>query len=478
MSDSMVQPNFYLAPQAQPAAPGAAQIADTNNGYLNRQAQQPNGIQLASQVQQLRGQQIANQTAQQTLGAKQAIGQIMQNATGPDGQIDWNKAMVGVAASPQASFLAPEFVGNMIANNKVTADTAKTTLENAQTHYTNLAQHLLPLASDPNATMDEVQNVVGEAVADGTTDSNTAVNFLKEAAGYTKPGQLQAFLQHYGQGAQTASQTLEQNLPKIAIINNGATQTPTAVPSPGAVAPNANGPVGPAVTQELAPGIATEQLPNGAKINISQQQAPGTTAEQSPADMHMLGAGQDQLNSDAAGATGNLSTIQHMQTLLGTFQPGASVPLRAAAAHLAQVMGADPATVNAVNGGNYAAFQEFKKLQLTQVLSQFKASGVGSHLTGGEFDKLSAAILNPDTSPAALNGMLNWMAKSTSLPIAKQQAFNDWKSKGKPPSAFPNAWNQVEQKAGVYSMPSWATGTGDDSNNPMAGQGGGPEIAP
>jgi hypothetical protein len=102
-----------------------------------------NPLTMLSGLAQLRGQTQQNQLVSRTMGAQQAIGQHLQAATGPDGNIDYHAAMAAAAHDPDAAFGMQEAAANAQAQ-------MEQQYQLGMQHYGAVHQVMGALAEKPN----------------------------------------------------------------------------------------------------------------------------------------------------------------------------------------------------------------------------------------------------------------------------------------------------------------------------------------
>jgi hypothetical protein len=153
------------------------------------------------------------------LRARQAMGPILQGAIGPDGNIDYNKAALGMAANPDTAWMANDFINQAVQREYTQAETVKTHLENAMTHYQGIGSAAASLIAKGNdVTSKDVMGGMADLIGSGIIDMPTAMNFMKNLPADGAP--LAAFLKQTAARADGASKT-------IAAVNSGVNVVPT-----------------------------------------------------------------------------------------------------------------------------------------------------------------------------------------------------------------------------------------------------------
>lgn len=181
------------------------------------------------------------------LRARQAMGPILQNSVGPDGQIDYNKASVMMAGNPDTAWMAPDFINQAIQRQYTQVETVKDQLANATTHYQGIGAAASSLLGKGNAvTSKDVMGSMADLIGSGIIDMPTAMSFMKNLPSDGAP--LAAYLQQTAARANGAAKTIDvvnsgiqtqgtgggtttfQNVPSMGI--NRQLGTTTMTPSP------------------------------------------------------------------------------------------------------------------------------------------------------------------------------------------------------------------------------------------------------
>src|SRR5260221_525516 len=107
--------------------------------YSVPQMQQPNLLGMMGQVVGIQNAQNQNQLFQQTNRARIQVGQIMQNAIGPDGQPDYDKAAIELSKHPDTALIAPELIKTWAQLKNVNLDNVSKSIDIAQKRAGHLA---------------------------------------------------------------------------------------------------------------------------------------------------------------------------------------------------------------------------------------------------------------------------------------------------------------------------------------------------
>lgn len=200
--------------------------------------------------------------------ARQAMGPILQAAIGPDGQLDYNKALVGMAANPNTAWMAPDFLNQAVIRQKTQADTALTQLELAGKQFGayNSALGSLVANGPSGATRAAVISKLAELVGNHMVPKEQALQY---AANLPPDGQpLYNYLRQHQLQALTAKdqidtvygQLKETDVGNKKIISRASPFTGTNVPLAGGTMTVGNTP---AEANKLSPVLnqAGEEVP-------------------------------------------------------------------------------------------------------------------------------------------------------------------------------------------------------------------------
>lgn len=383
-------------------------IAATNNALMNNRLMQ-------------------NQNAlfQQEFRAKQAMGQIMQGAVGPDGKVDYNKVIQGAATSPDAAFLAPDLIAKGYQNQQLDLNNTLSKLnilKQKQQFYGDAAAALGRLGtsvttSDVAKSISTVYGQLASAgLADGSaqddlikymgtlpTDGKALAAHLQEVAmrsagavdslnrvtgaftpqeaggvtymGYTHPltGGWQPVIGPNGQPMAVAQQptAAERNAPVTTVDSSGAEHVgarqnvlPMYDGSGGSMGSGA-----PAMQPGAVAPAGTPGMPASAAAAASAD-APSLSplTKLSPETVSWItargtnmGDYSKHLNQDAQAAQTQLQTLQQLQDLSHDFHPGAGAGIRTKAGEVMQALGFPREAYDAVANGSLAASQAFQK---------------------------------------------------------------------------------------------------------------------
>lgn len=275
-------------------------MAETNPLYQAPSVQY-NPLQMAMQVQQLKNAQLANQTGQFSLDSQKAVGDAYQAATDPTtGQTDFNKLHGILSNSGQAgASKMPEIATNSIGQQQGKQSLTQAQFDLYQKQSDAVNKITTGIASDPNATPDQVYSQVALAIKNGAITPQAAAQGLSDLPGSDAPkGAIQAWAARHAAQSAGFQEQLKQMAPNYVNTGNGATNqvtdfNPNTAPSyPKQIT----------VDQKLTPGQVVQPVSvyqNGQQGNISAGQFAAQTGNGA-----LVGGPTAPVNQGGA-ATGN-----------------------------------------------------------------------------------------------------------------------------------------------------------------------------
>lgn len=427
-----------------------------------------NPLGMANQAAELQTRSLANQATQQQLAARQAMGPILQESVGPDGQIDYNKAAVLMAAHPETAWMAGDFAQQAITRQKMQADTALTQFETAQKQYTgvgNAAASLIPLGN--SITRGDVISGVAGLVGQGLMTKDKALQYVQGLPPDGAPlAQHVKQMALYAQGAAESIKTLSgtithQNLggrdvathdvpftgQSTPVNSLGMTPTPSEYFAPKEQVDDSGAktlvPAGPGLGMP-APGSSAPGEPSGGIGGAGQRPGAGDIApvQAAPGIQTALSAGfgkyqagegpvvdyEKDLNQRAQASTQAIQMFNQVSKLYGQFVSGAGAEVRQSMANLARSAGLNGIS-DALAGGDVSAAQEFMKYSLRQSMAALMGDlNHSGRPTGGEWQKYaSEGSPNISMTPEAIQHLNAFMQKLAEQNIQEQQWFNKYK---------------------------------------------------
>lgn len=219
----------------------------------------------------------------------------------------------------------------------------------------------------------------------------------------------------------------------------------------------ANGTTDPALETEIADmqrrgfgqGAAPAQGNNG--LSPKDQRAVAASTQQGLAK----GGVDYKIGLDTRVQSGAdlMMRINEAQKALSQFQPGMGAETRLQLARAAQMMGAGPKTVEAINNGDLSAKQEFMKLSAQQAMESLKqAMGGTGRITQAEFKVFQANNPNIELDPNAIGKIFDFSRRVFMRDQAEQQGLTNFLQNGGNISQWPTVWTQQQLKAGLMDM--------------------------
>lgn len=369
-----------------------------------------------------------NQNAlfQQEFNARKALGPIMQQSIGPDGQIDYGKASVLLSTHPEAAWKAPEIINGWVQRQNTQADTVLKALKSTQDQlgiYANVGAGLvekghsagsIPGTPDAISEKDMVSSA-SQLIADGMDPKEVLKHLTQWKAAATGPDgrfdpkkAYQVVLQSTLTGAGAAN-SLDRTFKAVSDSVGGGvrkstentirgTNTPmTGTPQAGGLVPNVptvgelsttRKVVGPQGQQQEVPAgsipgaVQTLGSPTGGgPPPLGGGAASGATPVQTQSIAAPTGATQSslgpyksealkeiatkyepELNTRADSATRLLNLISESKELMRDFTPNAAQDVRARMAAFLKAANVSPDIVKRVAGGDVGSVQAFDKL--------------------------------------------------------------------------------------------------------------------
>lgn len=249
---------------------------------LQAQTPQINPLQTMLGVANLRMANAQGGALQQQVAANRATSAAYQQATDPTtGQVDNNKLVGILSQSPDAAYNLPQVIQGINTQKKQQIDIDSSQLDNAKSHINWAYQTASAVASNPNATTDDVMGAIGQAIKSGQITPQIAAQAISDMPSPGAPqGALQSWAARHAAQAAGAAQQLQMQMPSYAPVNTG----------PATVAVNQNpysstggvGTVGYAVQNGLSPSDAASPVTvnaNGQPTMITKGQFAGAQGQ-------------------------------------------------------------------------------------------------------------------------------------------------------------------------------------------------------
>ena len=157
-------------------------MSDTiNTSFYAKPPAPVNPLEMMGQVAGIQNAMNQNRQFQLEIGAKQAMGPIMQEAIDPQtGQLDQNKVAVLMAKNPATAFKVPEYVQMLAQNRKLDAETVQTHAKTAIDQAKYLQDQYAALAGlGLNITNENIEDMTIRSVQAGAVPVSMATAFLQ-----------------------------------------------------------------------------------------------------------------------------------------------------------------------------------------------------------------------------------------------------------------------------------------------------------
>jgi hypothetical protein len=432
---------------------------------LQAQAPQINPLQTLLGVANYRMANAQGGALQQAVNANRATSAAYQQATDPNtGAVDNNKLVGILSQNPDAAYNLPQVIQGINTQKKQQIDIDTSQLDNLKNHINWAYQTASAVASDPNATTDDVFKALSQAVNAQQITPQIASQAIADMPPPGAPkGALQSWAARHAAQAAGAAQQLQMQMPTYAQTNTG----------PATVAVNTNpyaanggvGTVGYTVNNGLSPTEAAAQVPvvnadgtpgTRSKASVLQEQglggllpagaqggigagrygssnngvvATGPAAGTVEATQKANAAGGDMLTADRqsnAQSGARINMLQNASTALQNATTGGGADKIQAARSLLVTLGAAPQET----ADKVQSFDEANKY-LTQYAQQ-KASGFGN----GTDAQLSAAISGNGNTHISNLAAQDVVKVNLGLERMEQARMQAWDQSGLPPAQY------------------------------------------
>lgn len=447
-------------------------------------------------MMQIRSAANANMQFQQEYKARVAMGQVMQQSVGPDGQPDYMKAATLAAQNPDAGWLAPDLMSKAVTMQGVSLDNVlkKFTLVKTQRELEGQAASGLLQKGDAVTHDDAVgaiSDLYGKYLANGINDpkvldgliqtlgtiptgGSAIAEWARQHSQYAATAadglnRVQDELQTYEQGGQTWVGHYNKQTQKLTPIGTlSKTPTPAEVNAPTELAgPNGEKTLVP--RSVAAPMTGTGQNtgvfsgapgqvapPNvgpvmgGPQVPSAVPQAPGPPGTRGPitdigpfrqAQLKNVADYQNGLNDQVSTINQNIQAIQKLQDLTGKVHTGMFGEERLEGARFLKAMGLPATVTDKLANGSLEGSQELMKYSVPNAMNTLRNSlGNQSRITNMEFGAFQRANPNLETDPEAMHKILDFTHQLMRLKQQEQAAYGKWTSSGRDPVGFQQAW--------------------------------------
>lgn len=193
------------------AQSGVVDMTDPVPLGMYNTGQQPNALQTMGQMQQLQLGNVQLQQAQQQMAAKQAMGPILQQSINPQtGELDYNKAFIGLSSNPATAFLAGDFLSQGIQRKQTQAETALKELELKKNQQGQIFDALKGLSAKGNTvTTEDAVEALTDRLNSGVIDRKQYQAALDTVKKYPAGAPLAGFVKQTMLGTMAAKDALE-----------------------------------------------------------------------------------------------------------------------------------------------------------------------------------------------------------------------------------------------------------------------------
>jgi hypothetical protein len=391
--------------------------------YASLGTNTPNLLGMVGQFAGAQNQLNQNALFQQTFRARQALGPLMQQAVGPDGQMDYNKAGLLVSTNPDTAFMAPDILNQFAQKQLIQAETMKTNLDNFAKKQSAIGSAAYGLSQEKGDTVTpkDVMSKLTELMAAHGIEAPDAVAYMAGISGLKGP-ELNSHLKQLAQSSLRGGE-LAGNIdyrpdafhdgngnPVPGFVNKmqGSAVPSGGVGSPTGALPNAT---------STAPGAGPFQSAGGGAPSVAPapQQPQLTQTGIGSFRQKALDAAADygkDVNERTNSANQLLLTMQQSQRYLKNFTQGGGESMRVELAGLAQAAGMPKATLDAIASGDFSSAQAARKQMFgigSQIAAQLIHAG-GGRMTQTEWGKtLTEGAPNIDLDPGATSKILTSM---------------------------------------------------------------------
>lgn len=436
----------------------------------------PNPLDQIAKFQGIRAQANQNLQFQTELRARMAMGKIMQQSVGPDGQPNYTKAATLAAQDPSAAFLAPDLMSKAVQMQGVSLDNVLKQYEVAQKKLEltgNAAASVLPKGDSASRAdfVDAISRLSTSLNEAGVADKETYDHLISAMSNAPQGGQqLHEYLRAIAQQANGAKDSMDRLKMELKTVDTGN----------GTVMMWTNPQTG--ETKQIGM-LAKSPSPSEANALISVQQPDGTTVLKPRAEVApMLPAGstpgpqgstgytppvaslgpyhsdqlkniadyQKDLNGQVSAINYNIQNIQQLRGLADKVQTGWGAEERAEMGRMLKAFGAPEKLYNSVANGSLESSQRLMKFATPAAMDTLREHlGNQSRVTNMEFGAFQRANPNLETDPEAFKKILTFTHGLMRLKQQEQKALGIWTSAGKDPTGFPEAWTNQLIKRGI-----------------------------
>lgn len=419
---------------------------------------QTNLLQAMGQVMSIQNAMNQNQLFQQTNRARTAMGHIAQASIGKDGQMDYDKYMLGIAQHPETALIAPELIQHIAGARNMQLDSVKKNMEIAAQRDAHIADVLAPLIKigmDGKSTgkvgeldqgdifraagqFDPAHKIPPELILGTIAKIGRPIDPKTgqiNAGGTYDPAKALQDIYGMANAKRGAAENVAQVLGQL-----GTTQTPSGQTVQGTVT---QGPEG----ARFTPGTAANVPPQIGR-------PPAGAAEGAPALAPMVGAASPmakdiqenyipRLNERVAQAQATKTLIEETRELARNFNTNAFAGARAHLAALAKAAGMSESVVHRIADGDVGDAQALMKLAVQGGTTWMGQAFEGQHGPRAlrEWEAFHKVYPSETTDPKAREKIFSFMEYMADNVLKEKSAMDRFVFNGKDLAKFPGWWS-------------------------------------
>lgn len=217
-----------------------------------------NPLTMALQAAMMRNQMLSGNNLQQTMAAKQAIGQAYQHNTNPDGSVNLPGLQSELAGNSAAAYSLPEATSTALAQRgqQINNDTGNFNLGLNRLNWAR--QQMGELATNPNATPQDIPAMLASGMKSGMIDAPQVVSILSDPDYPKTPGDVKNWAIRHLNTIDSVSGQIQNMTPGGGAVNTGDQQQILNMRSPSLTGQGIGAPV----------ATFKNHLPPGAQASI------------------------------------------------------------------------------------------------------------------------------------------------------------------------------------------------------------------
>jgi len=435
-------------------------------------------LDLAAKAQALEGGALNLQSQRMVMAAREAIGPIIQQSVDPQtGELNYNKAFVGLASNPATAWMANDILGQWTQRQLTQQETALKALETQQKKLEaggNILATLLPKRD--NLTLSDVTGALALAKAQGIIDDKEVQAYMNHFASKGEGAPLAAAVQQAVLGLSGSKNAIDQTFGTFAeraVPHEGmgplgekmftttgeqlgvqgpgqggggaagAYGTPPASPLggrseggpldlPGAVLAGRGTP--PAASNPLATPMARDAGGQAGAGSVPGSSPPShVTSIPKPLENYYSDKGdvkeyEKKLADANTEGTQQLVMINDAEKAMKHFKQGPGMATRKMAAESLKAVGLNKVADALMGAGSaddpIANAQAFQKMMVISSMETLrKTLGGQGRITNLEFEKFEKALPSIETTPEATKKIFEYMKKLIALSREEQRAL-------------------------------------------------------